>query len=409
MKVQPRKEDTVPTVRPLTGPTPQHSTVAVVVGADGSYWTSVLHGIMDAVRRHGNWNVASSRLNDYSPVSLPCVKAVIARLGNEQHRDMLQALKVPVVNVSAITDLPEFPLVSADNEAVGAMAADHLVKLGIRHFAFFGGKEKFSDERKKAFSAAVRAAGRIYHELDWRTGGGMQGWDWTQLLALIEQAGTAPLGILAGNDDAAATLLANLRARGIHVPSRVALLGVDNEIAALMRCTPTLSSVELPTYGIGHRALDLAIAMAEGRERPHNILLPPCRVVVRASTDILAADDASVRSALRYIRTNAHQPLKPADVAKAVGQPLRTLQRRFATGTGTSLQAGIHSARLDHIKHMLRLQPASIKEVAYQCGFANPIYLTKFFTLHQGISPQEYRNQSSTEEWQDRDRQMAED
>ena len=75
---------------------------------------------------------------------------------------MLQQLKLPVVNLRLTSlDVP-FPYVGVNHAKVSAMAAEHLLSLGLKNFGFFGrprGLNPGLDQRADAFVAAIKAAG----------------------------------------------------------------------------------------------------------------------------------------------------------------------------------------------------------------------------------------------------------
>ena len=86
---------------------------------------------------------------------------VIARVGFAELAEQLDALDLPVVNVSGIElAVVDFPRVSTDQGAAAAMAAEHLLTRGFRNFAYFAlvGIEYVSAHRR-AFEAALAAAG----------------------------------------------------------------------------------------------------------------------------------------------------------------------------------------------------------------------------------------------------------
>lgn len=373
--------------------------IGVVLNPTGSYWMSVMRGICDAVAGHEGWDIHMYRPDEVAPdqsaTFSPFVEAIVARVRSEADVENLCRLKRPVVNVSAILDSAPFPLVSVDNDAVGAMAARYLCSLGLQQFTFYGHLTGFALKRARAFEREILKSGRQFRSLPVDATGHRT--SWRQVPEFVRERHACPLGLFAANDDAAATLLGAVRQERLDVPESLAILGADNEELALSRCRPSLSSIEVPTYDIGFMAAELAFRLLSGEANtPRSVLLPPCRVVARKSTDVLAMGDDSVRKAIRFIRDNAHLAVTVNDVMDAVGDtPLRTLQRHFWAATGVTIREYTHSTRLNRIKDLLNSQALSIKEVAYNSGFCNPYGLTKFFRARTGSTPQEYRNKRS--------------
>ena len=66
----------------------------------------------------------------------------------------------PVVNVADTLSDFGLPLVTNDNRKIGQMAAMHLKRRGLRHFAFYGLKDMwYSQERYAGFREVIEADG----------------------------------------------------------------------------------------------------------------------------------------------------------------------------------------------------------------------------------------------------------
>src|SRR5207244_3107623 len=92
----------------------------------------------------------------------------------------------------------------------------------------------------------------------------------------------------------------------LKVPDEVAILGVDNNPLECGFTAPPLSSIMGSARRIGYQAAELLDRLMRGvtiKKRP--ALVAPAGVAARGSTDVLAADDADVVAALRYIHANA--------------------------------------------------------------------------------------------------------
>lgn len=60
--------------------------------------------------------------------------------------------------------------------------------------------------------------------------------------------------------------------------------------------------------------------------------------------------------------------------------------------TGRSAQELIHARVMELAKEKVFDQSKSISEISYELGFKYPQHFTRFFKVHEGISPNEYRN-----------------
>jgi AraC family transcriptional regulator, transcriptional activator of pobA len=60
--------------------------------------------------------------------------------------------------------------------------------------------------------------------------------------------------------------------------------------------------------------------------------------------------------------------------------------------TGKSAQEFIHARMMDVAREKVFDHSKSISEISYELGFKYPQHFTRFFKMHEGVSPNEYRN-----------------
>ncbi|HEU5326216.1 MAG TPA: LacI family DNA-binding transcriptional regulator [Candidatus Limnocylindria bacterium] len=188
------------------------------------------------------------------------------------------------------------PEVGVDN--VGAMVAmvAALVRLGHRRIGFLAGPARLyvARERLVGYRDALRAAQigfdpALVVESGFDQRGGMTGVD-----ALLEAAPDVT-AVCCANDLLAIGALARLAERGIDVPGRLSVSGVDDVSIAAMT-SPALTTVRIPLRELGQRAFAVAVAQMSGTAPPPVVL--PTEVVLRASTGpppelAMAGSDAS--------------------------------------------------------------------------------------------------------------------
>lgn len=121
----------------------------------------------------------------------------------------------------------------------------------------------------------------------------------------------------------------------------------------------------------------------------------PVDIVVRQSTDVLAVDDALVSSALQFIAENSHRPIQVDDVAAFVLATRRSLERKFRAVLSRTITDEITRLRMERVKRLLLETDQSIKNLAVQSGFGNPIQMCKVFRRIEGITPSVFRKQRS--------------
>jgi len=100
---------------------------------------------------------------------------------------------------------------------------------------------------------------------------------------------------------------------------------------------------------------------------------------------------AHVQRACVFIRLNAHRSISTRHVASVVGLNSAYLQRCFVREMGKTLGDFILEQKIEAARHLLNDESLSIKEVAYQCGFASSTYFGRIFARLEGCSATEFR------------------
>ena len=306
------------------------------------------------------------------------------------------AAGLPAVLIGHAIDAPTVSSVYIDEAALGKMAAEHFVDLGLEYFAFVAhGDWPFVAERRKGFAAGVKALGYgPVHELtgamyDRRRRRRFER-DMTKLLTNLPH----PCGLLAANDILGVEIVSACRNLNIRVPEDVAVLGVDDDEMACELSEVPLSSVEQPLQAIGYEAARvLHQHMEDPNLPPTRMLLPPVRVVRRASSDLFALNDPDVVAALHLINDHAAEPINVAWVVRQLAVARRSLQRRFKTVVGRTLLAQIQHVRLQKAKELLSDSDLSLELVAQQSGLANARWMADCFRKELGVTPLRYRRQ----------------
>ena len=175
---------------------------------------------------------------------------------------------------------PRFSLLKNDDRSVGRLAAEYLLsKSRFRSYAFIPtpSPTTWSDERLAGFAEALSAKGMA--PVVWSAE--------RQPLGDFLRSLRKPAAVLGATDLEAIDALAACRKLRIDVPSRVAVMGVDNDEMMCVATKPTLSSVKTDDVALGRRAAEeLAVLMsAKGPVPPRRaILVPPAGVSERNST-----------------------------------------------------------------------------------------------------------------------------
>jgi LacI family transcriptional regulator len=203
------------------------------------------------------------------------------------------------------------------------------------------------------------------------------------------------IGVAGCNDDWAHRLLNTARRTGLKVPDEIAVLGVDDDELFNTLVSPSLSSILLPLEQIGFEAAAMLDRIMDGGKPDVDPkLLPPVRVVPRASTDVLSLNDAEVVQALRFIRNKANQPIQVDDVLDHVPLSRRSLERKFQRLVGHSISAEIRRAHIERAKDLLISTDLAMPEVATGSGFTSATRLGIVFQKEVGEPPTLFRRRS---------------
>ena len=310
----------------------------------------------------------------------------------------LQAAKagVPLVNVWSGSPAKTAPSVLPDFQAVGRMAAEHLLQRGFRHFAFQGlARHRGTQLALHSFQAALCAAKCRCSTQLVSTRCDENARSWERYAVRLEEwiaAWERPLGVFTMQDIFSRYLANACQRAGLRIPEEASLIGCGNEPLICAQPEPSLSSFDMGFDRVGYEAAALLDQLMEGRPAPTApLLVEPKELVVRRSTDVSVVDHPLVAAALRFIVENSHKGIRVDDVAGHVHTSVRSLERHFRKATGRTMTEEIARLRLERAKRLLVESDEPIKQLASDCGFSDPAYFHRVFLQGEGMSPGEYR------------------
>lgn len=382
--------------------------MALLIETSRVYGRGLLTGVGQYHRLHGPWSIEFDEgdLLETVPDWFKSWRGdgVIARVKTYEMAKAIAKLKVPAVDLYGCLPDIKMPQLRSDAEAVGRLAAQHLLERGFRHFAFCGQDGvDWSDLRRSGFERCVAEAGfkcdvfessprtqtnRIprpdAHNSDYELRLGQ----WLRTLP-------KPVGVMGYNDVRGRQLLSFCRNLGMAVPYEVAVIGVDNDAVLCELSDLPLSSVMLDAHTIGYEAAALLDRMMAG-EKPAQgrLLLAPKGIATRHSTDVLAIEDRKLTTALRFIRERACEGIGVSDVLKAVPLARCSLERQFSRIVGHSPHAEILRVKLGRAKQLLIDSDLSLPDVAAKAGFHYAEYMSRIFKIKTGLTPGQFRNQA---------------
>lgn len=102
---------------------------------------------------------------------------------------------------------------------------------------------------------------------------------------------------------------------------------------------------------------------------------------------------AEVESAIEYFHQYYHQTLVMEEYAKTHHMSISTLSRMFKHHTGLTPLQFLLNIRLSAAKNLLKDTNLTISEISAMVGYDNPLYFSRLFHKHVGITPRDYRAQ----------------
>jgi LacI family transcriptional regulator len=370
--------------------------VVLLIESSRSSGRSLLRGIADYARHHGPWAFywePGGLENAWPHLRTLDADGIILR-DTERLEEVLRRGLPAVVAGHSKHEGPGLANVITDSEAIGAMAAEHLLGRGFRHFAYCGYEGlPWSVQRGGSFRRAIAAAGFATHFHTGPAAAQPPGWqggrrdlaDWLRALP-------RPLGLMACNDDCGEQVIEACKIAGLHVPHEVAIIGADNDELVCDLSDPPMSSVALNFERAGYESAQALDRLMHGRAVGElRIVVPATHVVTRQSTDMEAVDDASLARALRFIRDHAREVIAVPDVARAAGLSRRVLEKRFRRVLRRSTLREIRRVRVNQICRMLVETNQTVARIALALGYSSAEHVARYFRQEKRMTPLTYR------------------
>lgn len=285
--------------------------VAVIPQVWQNFDRKILKGIAAYVRECCNWAVFVEEIEHQR---LPDLRSThfdgfIVNFDSRSVAQALRGITVPIVAYGGGGGWHDpasgVPYVATDDEAIGRLAAEHLLDLGLSQFGFCGYPQNrtntWMEVRKRAFVGRLEQSGHECHVYCGRHSTASQWWKIQAGLCHWLRELPLPVGLMGCYDYRARHVLEACKTVGLRVPDDVALIGVDN----VYKTWPVPLSYVYALYFLSKSGADSGPtkhSMVQNRSHEPTHITSHHRHAVRAAGRTFRRRNSSTRLARRYNR-----------------------------------------------------------------------------------------------------------
>ncbi|THV38367.1 LacI family transcriptional regulator [Rhizobium rosettiformans W3] len=208
----------------------------------------------------------------------------VGQIGDPAIDDLLRHAPCPVVEIMDVSREPSDMAIGIDHRQAAKTATRHLLEKGYRRIAMLGGAWDFRARRRlEGFRAVLEEAGlfdpALVLSIDGSTSVGLG----CHLLDRLKSEAPDAEAAFCHNDDIALGVLFECQRRGLAVPQDFGICGF-NDLDYAGFAFPAITSVRVPRYEIGYRAVDMIIRAAGSDTSPTKRVDLGYQLVQRGST-----------------------------------------------------------------------------------------------------------------------------
>jgi LacI family transcriptional regulator len=326
---------------------------------------------------------------------------ILAWLGaGDDLADFVVKVKKPTVDFSFRRSQLKFAHVLEDTTQTAQLVADHFLSRGFRHFIFYSDANNWVyDERGKAFVKLLQDAGRGVKWIKWHESGAYRvdrkAWKTKrQWLEAELKSAPKPVGVFAAADGLALEALEICEEAGIGVPEEVAIVGAGNSLLAVDAMHTPISSVDVNMEMIGYCGAKLLDELMLRKNPVEQVVrVPPFRLIVRRSSDLIAVNHPGIARSLRFMWDHCHELIGVSDLARVASMSIRNFHQAFVDNVGRPPGSELHRIRIERAKKLLSDSGEKMDSIAEMCGYENGNSFWVAFKRATGISPKQYQKQ----------------
>jgi LacI family transcriptional regulator len=326
---------------------------------------------------------------------------ILAWLGaGDDLADFVSHARKPTVDFSFRRPQLKFARVLEDTTATARLVVDHFLSRGFRNFLFYSDAHNWVyNERGSAFIKALAQADRSAEWLRWHESSAFctnrKAWKRKRAwLANEMKRAPKPVGVFAASDGLALEVLETCETAGITVPEEVAIVGAGNSLLAVDAMHTPISSVDVNMETAGYRGAALLDALLRREPTPSQpVRVPPFRLIVRKSSDLVAVNHPGVARSLRFMWEHCHEPISVDDLARSASMSVRSFHQAFVDNLGRSPGSELHRIRIERAKKLLADSGEKMDAIAEMCGYQSGNSFWVAFKQATGMSPRQYQKE----------------
>lgn len=267
----------------------------VVANLGNPFAGDLIHGIASLLYPRGFMPLVVETLDDRKRLTQALdgllgrrVDAVILAAARSRDADVVgESVRVGLRIVNAVRALPGsgIPTVAHDDSEGARLVVEHFCGLGHQRLGELRAApdvQPFS-ERTSSFARRAAELGATIvpiHEYAAHPTA-EEGFRLTELY--LTPADDLPTALFAHNDAMAIGAIEALRRAGLHCPGDVSIVGY-NDAPLSDHVAPALTTVRYPSFQVGRRAAEIALAHLDDPTRPCEMVSFPAELIVREST-----------------------------------------------------------------------------------------------------------------------------
>jgi len=312
--------------------------------------------------------------------------------------DRVLAWGKPCLNVSSRVAQMPIPSVVNDEEKMGRLAAEYLIRYGPSVLYFLtepGFDAHFHTLRLRGATLAAEETGTELRILDARAEvvQGIQKKISLRGGVLADQlrSCTPPVHILVSEVRFAEWLREAIYLLDWTLGKEVVALQIGAQMQDLYRGTNGMSYIPHDWRSVGETAGKvLAEWMVEGISPSEKLLIPPLEPVLRSSTQLGEHGELIPRLESLILHSDDYGWTVDG-LAQTLGVHSRTLSEKYRHVRGESLKSWLMVRKHQRACHLLKHTLLPVEKIAYLSGFSNPRSFTLAFRQREGVPPSKWR------------------